>query len=159
MKYLVAALLSLILISVEISFAQNAQQDDKRLLNLQKEKEKYKRLSDPVARTLSDIKISEILVSLISDAVKAGNKELMEERVAEYTTAIKDAHDVMMNTGRDAHKKSQGFKDLEIALRRQANQLKDIGTALTLDQRESIDKARQEASSLRDDLIRALFGS
>ncbi len=158
MRYPIAALLALTLISVESSFAQNAQQDDKRLLNLQKEKEKYKRLSDPVARTLSDIKISEILVSLISDAVKAGNKELMEERIAEYTSTIKDGHDVMMNTGRDAHKKSQGFKDLEIALRRQANQLKDIGAALTLDQRDSIDKARQEASSLRDDLIRALFG-
>jgi predicted secreted protein len=158
MKYLIAALLALTLGSVATSFAQNAQEDDKRLLNLQKEKEKYKRLSDPVARTLSDIKISEILVSLISDAVKAGNKELMDGRVAEYTLTIQDAHDVMMGTGRDAHKKSQGFKDLEIALRRQANQLKDIGTALTLDQREPIDKARQKASSLRDDLIRALFG-
>jgi hypothetical protein len=158
MKYLIAALFALTVASVATSFAQNAQKDDQRLQSLQKEKEKFKRLSDPVARTLSDIKISEILVSLISDAVKAGNKEMMEDRVAEYTLTIKDGHDVMMNTGRDAHKKSQGFKDLEIALRRQANQLKDIGTALTLDQRESIDKARQLASCLRDDLIRALFG-
>jgi hypothetical protein len=65
----------------------------------------------------------------------------------------------MMKTGRDAHKKPKGFRELEISLRRQVNQLKDIGGALSYDQREPVEKARDEAARIRDDLLKALFGS
>ena len=41
----------------------------------------------------------------------------------------------MIKTGRDAHRKPKGFKDLEISLRRQVRILDDIGKGLTFDQR------------------------
>ena len=55
-------------------------------------------------------------------------------------------------------RKPKGFKDLEIALRRQIRMLDDIGQGVTFDQREPVDKAKQEASDIRDDLLKALFG-
>ena len=64
----------------------------------------------------------------------------------------------MFRTGRDAHKKPKGFKDLEIALRRQVRQLEDIGQGLSFDQREPVQKAKEEASAIRDQLLKALFG-
>ena len=64
----------------------------------------------------------------------------------------------MMKTGRDAHRKPGGFKDLEIAFRRHVRQLVDIGKALTFDEREPLDKAKDEAIDIRDDLLKALFG-
>ncbi len=103
---------------------------DKRLVQLDKEREKLR-------RTLL---------------------ERMEQRLDEYVAAIQDAHQSMVKTGRDAHRKPKGFKDLEIALRRQVRQLDDIGAGLTFDQREPVVKAREQASSIRDDLLKALFG-
>jgi len=134
------------------------QQIDKRLERLDRERDKLKRTTDAVDRTKIDINISEILLSLVSDAVKSGEPEVLGRRLDEYVDAIEDAHQAMMKTGRDAHRKPKGFKDLEISLRRQIRILDDIGRGLTFDQREPVDKARKQASDIRDDLLKALFG-
>jgi hypothetical protein len=131
---------------------------DKRLERLQKERDKLGRLTDPVDRTKTNIAISEILLSLAGDAARSGEPEALEKRLSEYVEAIQDAHQSMVKTGRDAHRKPKGFKDLEIALRRQIRMLDDLGHGVTFDQREPVDKARQEASDIRDDLLKALFG-
>ena len=133
-------------------------QYDKRLERLEREKERLKRASDPVDRTKTQIRIAELLLSFISDSVNAGDQERLEQRLDEYVAAIQDAHQTMAKTGRDAHKKPKGFKDLEIALRRQVRQLEDIGQGLSFDQREPVQKAKEEASTIRDQLLKALFG-
>jgi hypothetical protein len=133
-------------------------QVDKRLERLDRERARLKALVDPVDRTKSDIAISEILLSLASDAVRSGEPEVLEKRLAEYVDTIQDAHQAMMKTGRDAHRKPKGFKELEIALRHQIRMLDDIGKSLTFDQRTPVDRAKQGASDIRDDLLKALFG-
>ena len=133
-------------------------QYDKRLERLEREKDKLKRATDPVDRTKTEIRIAEILLTFVSDAANAGDQERLEQRLDEYRAAIQDAHQTMFRTGRDAHKKPKGFKDLEIALRRQVRQLEDIGQGLSFDQREPVQKAKEEASTIRDQLLKALFG-
>lgn len=133
-------------------------QIDKRLERLDREREKLRRTTDAVDRTKIDIDISEILLSLVSDAVRSGEPEALGRRLGEYVDTIQDAHQAMMKTGRDAHRKPKGFKELEISLRRQIRILDDIGRGLTYDQREPVDKAKQQASDIRDDLLKALFG-
>ena len=64
----------------------------------------------------------------------------------------------MMNTGRDAQKKAKGFKELEMALRRQIRMLDDMARSVSFDQREPVEKTKQEVSEIRDDIFRALFG-
>ena len=130
----------------------------RQLERLQKEKANLNRQTDPVGRTKAQIKVSEVLLTLIGNAVQAGDMDLMQKYLGEYMAAIHDAHQTMMKTGRDAHRKPGGFKDLEIALRRHVRQLEDIGKALTFDEREPVDKAREEAADIRDDLLKALFG-
>lgn len=142
--------------AVRFSFLQTDY--DKRLQRLEKERANLGRQTDPVGRTKTQIKISEILLTLVSDAVQSGETEAMEKRLGEYMAAIQDAHQTMMKTGRDAHRKPGGFKELEIALRRQVRQLEDIGKGLTFDQRDPVDKAREQAADIRDDLLKALFG-
>jgi hypothetical protein len=159
MKNSIVVLIALSLTSCAFHSFALQQAPDKRLLELQKEQDKLKRTTDPVDHAKSDIKISEILISLVSDAARTGDLEMMDKRLGEYTSAIQDAHDTLTKTGRDARKKPHGFKDLEISLRRQINQLKDIGGALTVDDREPVEKARSEATRIRDDLLKALFGS
>jgi hypothetical protein len=133
-------------------------QIDKRFERLDREREKLKRTTDAVDRTKIDIDISEILLSLVSDAVRSGEPEALGKRLGEYVDTVEDAHQAMMKTGRDAHRKPKGFKELEISLRRQIRILDDIGRGLTFDQREPVDKAKQQASTIRDDLLKALFG-
>ena len=135
-----------------------AVQPNKQLERLQKERANLTRQTDPVGRTKAQIKISEVLLNLISDAVQAGDMEAMQKYIGEYLVAIEDAHQTMMKTGRDAHRKPGGFKDLEIALRRHVRQLVDIGKSLTYDEREPLEKAKEEAIDIRDDLLKALFG-
>lgn len=86
-------------------------QFDKRLERLQKEKDKLARSTDPVDRTKTNINISEILLSLASDAIRAGEPELLDKRLTEYVDAIRDAHQTMMKTGRDAQKKPKVSKN------------------------------------------------
>jgi hypothetical protein len=132
---------------------------DKRLERLQSERNKLIRENDPVGRTKTQIKIADILLTFVSDAVQAANAEALEARLEEYRAAIRDAHQTMVRTGRNAHQKPKGFKDLEIALRQQVRQLDDIGGALTFDQRDPVNRARDEALEIRDELLKALFGS
>lgn len=158
MKKVFLALLFLGLTSCAARSSSLWVQHDKLLERLEKEKDKLRRQAEPVDRTKTQIKISEVLIALVGDAVKTGDYELMERRLEEYVEAIQDAHGTMVKTGRDAQKKPTGFKDLEISLRRQMRQLEDIGGALTFDQREPVEKARDEASEIREDLLKALFG-
>jgi hypothetical protein len=133
-------------------------QYDKRLERLQRERDKLNRLTDPVDRTKTGIAISEILLSLASEAIKTGEPEMLGKRLNEYTDTIRDAHETMMKTGRDAHRKPKGFKDLEIALRRQIRVLDDLAHSVSFDQRDPVDKAKAQASDLREELLKALFG-
>jgi hypothetical protein len=133
---------------------------DKRLERLGNERAKLARqLNDPVGRTKTQIKIADILLTFISDAARSGDSAGLEARLIEYKDAITDAHETMVRTGRNAHDKPGGFKDLEIALRQQARQLDDISGSLTFEEREPVTKARDRALQIRDELLRALFGS
>jgi hypothetical protein len=142
--------------AVRTNFLQG--KSDKRLERLQKEKDKLNRLTDPVSRAKTAIAISEILLSLASDAGRTGEPEVMEKRLDEYVETIRDAHQGRMSTGRDAHKKPKGFKDLEMALRKQDRMLNDIARSVSFEEREIVEKARKEAAAMRDELFKALFG-
>src|SRR5260370_16158659 len=83
-------------------------QSDKRLERLESYREKLKHTTDAVDRTKIDIDISEILLSLVSDAVKSGEPEALGRRLNDYVETIQDAHQAMMKTGRDAHRKPKG---------------------------------------------------
>jgi hypothetical protein len=158
MKYAPSLLLLLVLNGCVIHTASLLPQSNKQLSRLDQEREKLKRQTNPVDRTKTQIKISEILLTLAGDAIKAGDLELMEDRLSQYSDTIQDAHQTMVKTGRDPHSKPGGFKDLEIALRRELRQLEDLGGTLTFDQREPVMKARSEAADIRDALLKALLG-
>src|SRR6058998_3772107 len=161
-KWTIRRLLTVLIVwiasSCTVRTAALQPQFDKRLERLDREREKLKRPGDPVDRAKIDINISEILLSLVSDAVKTGEPEVVGRRLNEYIETIQDAHQTMMKTGRDAHRKPKGFKELEIALRRQTRVLEDLSRSVTFDQREPVDKAKQEASDIREEVLKALFG-
>jgi hypothetical protein len=158
MQRLLSTLVVVALSSCAIQTHALRGQYDKRVERLQKERDKLNRQTDPVDRTKTYIAISEILLSLASDSVKNGEPEALGKHLTEYLSTVRDAHQTMMKTGRDAHRKPKGFKELEIALRRQIRMLDDLGRTVTYDHRDPVDKAKAEVSGIREDVFRALFG-
>jgi hypothetical protein len=132
-------------------------QTDKRAEQLQRDRERLTREKDPVGHTKIQIAISEILLSFVGDAVKSGDIAEIQKQLNDYCASIQDAFQTIMNTGRDANRHPGGFKDLEIALRRQINRIDDYAQVLTYEQRAPLSKAKVEAAELRDHLIKALL--
>jgi hypothetical protein len=131
--------------------------DEERARELQKERLKLEKETDPVDRAKIDIKISELILENVGDAVREGNVPRMEEHLALYSASIQDAHQVLIDSGRDAVKKPGGFKELEIALRKHARKLEDFARVLNLQHRIPLEKAKDLAVGIRDKLLKKLF--
>jgi hypothetical protein len=152
MKQLTSSLI-LLLLTVVPGYTVN----DDRAKELQKEREKLQRETDPVDRAKISIKISDLLLEDVADAVKAGNLSQMQEQLTAYTATIEGAHQTLVESGRNAQKKAGGFRELEIALRKQARKFDDYARMLTTDRREPIEAAKKLAIGIRDKLLKALF--
>jgi hypothetical protein len=63
----------------------------------------------------------------------------------------------MMKTRKDAHKHPDGFKDLEISLRKQQSRLSDAGKLMDVDSRDAVDKVRKQASDISDQLVKTML--
>jgi hypothetical protein len=129
----------------------------KRAERMATERGRLSELTDPVERTKSYILISNILLSFASDAVKDGTTEELAVLLDQYVTAIRSARDTMVASKRDAERRPQGYRDLELALRAHTQTLRDLGRQLLVDQREPVDRAAAAASSIREELLRLLF--
>jgi hypothetical protein len=144
MKHLLAILLLTTATSCAVRDSLFFVQNDERLERLEDERGKLKTQTDPVSRTKTQIKIADLLLTFISDAAMTGETEAMERRLDEYIACIKLAHQTMVQT---------------IALRRQVRQLEDIGARMSYDERAPIEKVHDDAAAIRDELLKALFGS
>jgi hypothetical protein len=136
-------------------FAQT--KEDKRIKQLENERRKLDSTRDPANRAKSLMKIAEITLTYISDAANTNDLSTMELHVGQYRKAVSDARDAMMRSGFDPHKKSGGYRAVEIALRKQIRSLQDIARLLMADDREPIDQTIDLTIRIRDEFIRALF--
>jgi hypothetical protein len=74
----------------------------------------------------------------------------MEEQLAEYAATIQYAHETLQNSGRNAAKKSDGFRELEIALRKHVRKFEDFARALSLQRRVPLEKTKDLAKALQE---------
>ena len=124
---------------------------------LKKERAELARTKDPVGRTKIEIKISDLLITLMADAARTGDDKRAEQYLSDYSNTISDAHLTMMKTGKDAHKHPEGFKELEISLRKQQSRLSDAGKLMDVDSRDAVDKVRKQASEISDQLVKTML--
>ena|SRR6187399_884218 len=126
-------------------------------VSLQKERVNLSKTNDPVGRTKTQIKISNLLLTLLTDAARDGNDKLVEQHLNDYSNTISDAHLTMMKSGKDAHKHPSGYKDLEISLRKQQRQLSDAAKLVDIDSRDEVDRVRKQASDISDQLVKTML--
>ncbi len=130
---------------------------DERIRRMNEERARLATTTNPVTRTRIQIRISDLLISFVGDAVDVGDVELIEERIGEYRTVVLAARDTMVNSGRNALNDASGYRDLEIALRQHARQLGDIGSQLTFEPRQPLDRLIEEISEVRGEMLDILF--
>ncbi len=130
---------------------------DERLRRLSQERAALQTTTNPVARTRIQIRISDLLISFVGDAVDLGDVELIEERVGEYKAVIINARDTMVNSGRNAVNDASGYRELEIALRQHLRQVDDIGARLNFERRQPLDRLANEISEIRGEMLDMLF--
>jgi len=140
-----------------IAFCSYSIAQSKAEEQLRKERSNLTRTTDPVSRTKIEIRISDLLITLMTEAARAGDDRRAEQYLNDYSNTISDAHLTMMKTGKDAHKHPEGFKDLEISLRKQQSRLSDAGKLMDIDSRESVDKVRKQASNISDQLVKTML--
>jgi hypothetical protein len=79
--------------------------DDKRAQQLEAEKRKLDRTKDPADRAESLMKIADITLTYVGDAITANDLPKLESYVEEYQEAVMVAHDTMMTSGPDPYKR------------------------------------------------------
>ena len=140
--------------SADVAFSLT---DDDRAKQLERERQKFAKEDDPVSRAKIGIKISDLLLDDIAESVKGGKYDQMEQQLMVYTDTIQSAHETLLDSGRNAAKKSGGFKELEIALRKHARKFEDFARLLNITRRIPLEKAKDFAVGVREKLLKALF--
>ena len=112
------------------------------------ERGRLSELKDPMQRSKSYVRISDLLLDFIAGAANDRDVEAMSSLLDQYTSAIRSARDIVASSELGPTLKPAGYKDLELALRRQARRLRDIGATLGADERLPVDRALAAATSL-----------
>ena len=150
----------LVLLFVSLSVSSGlalGREDEDRAKLLEHERQKFEKEGDPVSRTKIGIKISDILLDDVAESVREGKFDDMEHQLTAYAETIQAAHSTLVESGRNASKKSGGFKELEIALRKHVRKFEDFARLLNLQKRVPLEKARDFANGVREKLLKALF--
>jgi hypothetical protein len=156
MRQVVTIPLVLLLMGATTPAAPRASEED-RVKQLEKERQRLERETDLVDRTKIGIKISELLLEGVGESLEKENVAEMEQRLTQYADTIQQAHQSLVDSGRNAVKKPNGFKELEIALRKHTRKLEDFARMLNLQQRVPLEKVKNFARGIQEKLLKALF--
>ena len=156
MKHAVIFPLVLFLVgaSADVAFSIT---DEERAKQLEREQQRFEKTNDPVGRAKIGIKISDLLLDDVAQCVKDGKYDQMEQQLVAYHDTIEATHETLIESGRNAQKKSGGFKELEIALRKHARKFEDFARVLNIQRRIPLEKARDFANTVREKLLKSLF--
>src|SRR5262249_25042105 len=76
---------------------------------LEAEKKRVVQLKNPVEKTTSYIRISDLRLNLVAGAAHDGDSQKLSSLLNEYTVAIKAAHETMAASGRNADKAASAY--------------------------------------------------
>ena len=113
------------------------------------------KLTDPVEKSRTYINIANLELDLAVDAAQAGEQERMTGLLRDYDSAIQGSRDSLVQSPRKL--KPDPFRDLEIALRTHVRLLRSLCDSLTLEQRDPITTVLQDATAMREQILRLLF--
>ena len=140
-------------------FAVCCEGDDRGSAEYQKQVAKLSRETNPIARVKVLIKMSHLDINEVDHLVKKGDFREADRFLKRYAEDIKQAAQTLKDSKRNAQKNPAGFKDFEIALRKQLRRLEDLKLNYSFDQQEAINQALTVAESAKEQMFQAIFGA
>src|SRR5262249_36486498 len=133
--------------------------EDQSLGEYQKQQNKLSRETSVVGKAKVLIKMSDLDLSEASHRVKKGDLVEADRFLKRYTDVITQTSQTLKASNRNAQKNPAGFKDFEIALRKQLRKLADLKLSYSFDQQETINQAITTAESAKEEMFQAIFGA
>jgi hypothetical protein len=131
--------------------------EDSRAILLENERKKLDRTKNPEDRTESLMKIADIELEYVTEAVKSKDASKMHSSIDQYRQTVTSARNTMMNSGLDPYKKSAGYRNVELGLRKHVRILEDTAKQLSLEQRAPVEETIRTITKIREEFLRALF--
>lgn len=111
----------------------------------------------PVKRAKFKVRLGRVKLLKAVNAYDQGNLDQCQELLDAYLGEMKSAWTDLQDSGRQAWRKPDGFKQLDIALREDGRFLEDFEHRIPFEQRGPVEKVHQEAEDLRAAVLKALF--
>ncbi len=143
-------LLSLVVVSSLPGLARRQDSEEDLLARIEREQ-------NPVKKAKYEIRLGRVK---LTQAIEAYNKDDIDRCNAlagEYLGRMKDAWQILHGTGRNAVKKPDGFRELDIALREDARMIGDLARRIPYGERDQVTKVAEEVDRIHNEVIQALF--
>lgn len=115
------------------------------------------REQNPVKKSKYQSRLGQVKLQQAIDAYGKEDFEQGPKLLAGYLQWMKESWDLLKSTGREAVRKPQGFRELDIALRESARLLVDLQHRVPYTDRDPVNHAAQETDRLRGEVLAALF--
>jgi hypothetical protein len=112
---------------------------------------------NPVKKAKDEIKLAKLKFAQLRDAYSQGQVEAGVKLLSAYVDVTKTAWKLLQDSGRQAAKQPEGFRELEIALREDIRLLKDLERTVSYFDRAPLANAAQELEQMRVEVLHALF--
>jgi hypothetical protein len=118
---------------------------------------RIRREPDPIKKAKLEVRLGRVKLFQAIAALDRGNLEEMNQLLGAYMATLNSAWERLKNSGRVAHRKPAGFKELDIELREDARYLEDLRRRIPYVERGKADQIAAEVDKLRNEVLRALF--
>ena len=132
------------------SSARERGSEDRLLTRIQKER-------NPVRKARYEMQLGRIKLLQAAEAYDRGHIERGAELLHSYAERMESSWQTLRDSGRNAVRQPQGFKQLEIALSEDTRTLEDLRHHVAYFDRGPVDKAATEIEEVRSEVLRALF--
>jgi len=112
---------------------------------------------NPVKKAKDEIKLARLKLTQVQDAYSQGQADAGAKLLGTFVGLMKTSWKLLKESGRQAAKQPEGFRELEIALREDDRSLQDLERTVSYFDRTPLVNAAQELEQVRADVLHALF--
>lgn len=112
---------------------------------------------NPIKKAKAEIKLANFKLSQAHDEYLAGHTAAGAKLLGAFMDDTKACWKLLRESGRNAAKQSDGFQQLEIALRENARLLNDLQHDVNYFDRAPLTDTEQQLDQMRSDVLRLMF--
>src|SRR5271157_3364821 len=112
---------------------------------------------NPVKKAKDEIKLASLKLTQVHDAYSQGRIEAGAVLLGTFMDEMRTSWKLLQDSGREAAKQPEGFRELEMSLREDARLLQDLERTVSYFDRAPLVNAAQELEQMRVKVLHALF--